>query len=207
MKTTRKTHISRSAAVVVPLAAVLALSACSSSSDKSTVGDVTYPTVTFSAPGPGISLGHDDQAIGATIPEPLHVGSIKPITADRVLGVEGDFGALEYKVNVIDPKTGVAESRITVGAGIWDPVIHGFVGETADDPAILAAEVWRPRGSRGRADFTVSTYSGNLLEPAEVELPDVARVHSRQGSNAVTSDGRYFVSWDDGLYGIRVVDL
>ncbi|MET0318501.1 MAG: hypothetical protein ABW188_16870, partial [Rhodococcus fascians] len=53
----------------------------------------------------------------------------------------------------------------------------------------------------------VSTYSGNLLEPKETSLPDVARVHSREGSNAVTSDGKYFVSWDDGLYGIRVVDL
>lgn len=67
--------------------------------------------------------------------------------------------------------------------------------------------MWRPRGSRGKADFTVSTYAGDLLKPDEIKLPDYARLHSRTGSHAVTSDGRYFVSWDDGLYGLRVIDL
>ncbi|EME15471.1 hypothetical protein [Rhodococcus triatomae] len=208
MSTSRSRRLSRSAAVAVSLAATLAIAGCSSSGDDdASNGEVTYPTVPFTAPTDGISLGHDDQEIGDTIPEPVHVGEIDPITSTDLLVVAGGFGKLELGVNAIDPTTGVAGSRFVVGPGIWDPVIHGFVGDTPDDPAVLAAEVWRPRGSRGAADFTVSTYSGNLLEPSEAMLPDYARVHSRPGSNAVTSDGRYFVTWDDGLYGVRVVDL
>ncbi|MGW0174090.1 hypothetical protein ACWDUM_09595 [Rhodococcus sp. NPDC003322] len=198
----------RSAALVaVPLAATLAIAGCSSPDDDASSGEVTYPSVPFTAPGEGVSLGHEDQEIGDAIPEPLHVGVIEPIRSTELLAVAGGFGKLELGVNAIDPVTGVAGSRFVVGPGIWDPVIHGFVGETPDDPAVLAAEVWRPRGSRGAADFTVSTYSGNLLEPSEALLPDYARVHSRPGSSAVTSDGKYFVTWDDGLYGVRVVDL
>lgn len=197
--------------VAAPLAALLAVTSCSSSSDDTedaaSSTDVTYPNVDFTAPGDGIGLGTEDQEITGEIPEPLHVGEITPIGADQILGIEGGFGKLEMTVNAIDPASGDITTRVTVGPGIWDPVVHGFVGETPSDPAVLAAEVWRPRGSRGAADFVVSTYSGNLLEPKEAVLPDVARVHSREGSNAVTSDGKYFVSWDDGLYGIRVVDL
>lgn len=197
--------------VAAPLAALLAVTSCSSSNDdtedSASSTDVTYPSVDFTAPGDGIGLGTEDQEITGEIPEPLHVGEITPIGADQILGIEGGFGKLEMTVNAIDPASGDITARVTVGPGIWDPVVHGFVGETPSDPAVLAAEVWRPRGSRGAADFVVSTYSGNLLEPKEAVLPDVARVHSREGSNAVTSDGKYFVSWDDGLYGIRVVDL
>ncbi|MGW4479962.1 hypothetical protein [Rhodococcus triatomae] len=206
MRTSRAKHLSRSAAVALPLVATLAVAGCSSS-DDSAAGEVTYPTVPFTAPGEGISLGHDDQEIGDTIPEPVHVGEIDPIKSTDLLVVAGGFGKLELGVNALDPATGVAGSRFVVGPGIWDPVIHGFVGESPSDPAVLAAEVWRPRGSRGAATFAVSTYSGNLLEPSEAVLPDYARVHSRPGSNAVTSDGKYFVTWDDGLYGVRVVDL
>lgn len=206
--TSRSRRLVRPAAAVVPLALLVTLAGCGSSGDDAnTAGDVTYPTVEFSTPGEGISLGHDDQEIGDTIPETVHVGEIEPIKSTDLIAVAGGFGKLELGVNALDPVTGVAGSRFVVGPGIWDPVIHGFVGETPADPAVLAAEVWRPRGSRGAADFTVSTYSGNLLEPAEVLLPDYARVHSRPGSNAVTSDGKYFVTWDDGLYGVRVVDL
>ncbi|MGV9822927.1 hypothetical protein [Nocardia xishanensis] len=196
----------RTAAVLAaPLAVLLTTTACSSDSASSTV--VTYPTVEFGTPGPGIGLGEQDQRISGQFPEPLHVGTITPIGIDQILGIEGESGSLEKTVNAIDPASGKITTRVVVGPGIWDPVVHGFVGKTPNEPAVIAAEVWRPRGSRGRADFTISTYSGNLLEPAEVKLPDVARVHSREGSHAVTSDGRYFVTWDDGLYGVRVVDL
>lgn len=197
----------KAAVLAAPLAVLLAATACSSGSDSDSSTEVTYPTVEFGTPGPGVGLGADDQAITGQFPEPLHVGTITPIGADQILGLEGGFGSLEKTVNAIDPASGKITTRVVVGPGIWDSVVHGFVGKTPGDPAVLAAEVWRPRGSRGQADFTVSTYSGNLLEPAEVKLPDVARVHSRPGSHAVTSDGKYFVTWDDGLYGIRVVDL
>ncbi|MFD3810301.1 hypothetical protein [Rhodococcus sp. NPDC058639] len=200
-------RIPRTAAIAVPLAAALVLTGCSSDDESPAAGEVTYPTVPFTTPGEGIGLGHEDQEIGSTFPEPVHVSEIVPMKSTELLAVGGGFGKLELGVNTLDPVTGVAGNRFVVGPGIWDPVIHGFVGETPDDPAVLAAEVWRPRGSRGAADFTVSTYSGNLLEPSEVMLPDYARVHSRPGSNAVTSDGKYFVTWDDGLYGVRVVDL
>lgn len=199
---------SRAIAVTVPIALALSLAACSGDDDTSSAaaGEVTYPTVPYTTPGEGISLGHDDQEIGDTIPEPVHVSEIVPAKSTDLFAVISG-GGLELGVNILDPATGVAGSRIVVGPGIWDPVIHGFVGDSPSDPAIIAAEVWRPRGSRGAADFTVTTYSGDLLEPDEIELPDYARVHSRPGSNAVTSDGKYFVSWDDGLYGVRVVDL
>ncbi|WP_072804234.1 hypothetical protein [Rhodococcoides yunnanense] len=204
-------HSRRAAIAAAPLAALMAFTACSSSNedteDSASSTDVVYPSVEFTAPGEGIGLGEEDQEITGEIPEPVHVGEITPIRADQILGIEGGFGKLELTVDAIDPATGEVTTRVVVGPGIWDPVIHGFVGDSSSDPAVLAAEVWRPRGSRGAADFTVSTYSGNLLEPKEAVLPDVARIHSREGSNAVTSDGKYFVSWDDGLYGIRVVDL
>ena len=98
----RTRKLARPAVAVIPLTVVLALAGCSSSDndEPSSAGDVTYPTVPFTAPGEGISLGHDDQEIGDTIPEPLHVGSITPIAADRLLGVEGGFGQLELSVNV-----------------------------------------------------------------------------------------------------------
>ena len=197
----------RSAAVLVPVTALVVLTGCGSNDDEpSSSGEVTYQTVPVIPPEDGITVGSEDQEIGE-IPEKVYTNEIDPIGPNELLAVAGGFGKLELGVNVIDPVTGVAGSRIVVGPGIWDPVIHGFVGEQSSDPAVLAAEVWRPRGSRGAADFTVTTYSGNLIEPDEVLLPDYARVHSRPGSNAVTSDGRYFVTWDDGLYGIRVVDL
>ncbi|MBF0663125.1 hypothetical protein [Rhodococcus sp. (in: high G+C Gram-positive bacteria)] len=200
-------RIPRTAAIAVPLAAAIVLTGCSSGDDESpAAGEVTYPTVPFTTPGEGIGLGSEDQEIGSTFPEPVHVSEIEPIKSTDLLAV-GDGYGLEIGLNALDPVTGVAATRFVVGPGIWDPVIHGFVGETPADPAVIAAEVWRPRGSRGAADFTVSTYSGNLLEPSEALLPDYARVHSRPGSNAVTSDGKYFVTWDDGLYGVRVVDL
>jgi hypothetical protein len=205
MNSARTKRLSRSAAVAIPLAAALVLTGCSSNDDAAVDGEVTYPTVPVIPPGEGISLGHDDQEIGDTIPEPVHVGDIEPIKATDLLAVVNT--GLEVELNALDPATGVAGDRFVVGPGIWSPVIHGFVGETSSDPAVLAAEVWRPRGSRGTAEFTVSTYSGNLLEPSEILLPDYARAHSREGSSAVTSDGRFFVTWDDGLYGVRIVDL
>ncbi|UYP19133.1 hypothetical protein OED52_00605 [Rhodococcus sp. Z13] len=201
---------SRAVAATVPLALALSLAACSSDDDSTSSaasGEVTYPTVPYTTPGEGISLGHDDQEIGDTIPEPVHVSEIEPASEQDLFAVLRTPGGLEIGVNILDPVTGVAGSRIVVGPGIWSPVIHGFVGESSSDPAVIAGEVWRPRGSRGQADFTVTTYSGDLLDPAEIELPDYARLHSRNGSSAVTSDGKYFVSWDDGLYGVRVVDL
>ena len=137
---------SRMVAATVPLALALSLTACSSDDESSAAaGEVTYPTVPYTTPGEGISLGHDDQEIGDTIPEPLHVSEIQPANENELLAVIGG-SQLELGVNIIDPVTGVAAGRVVVGPGIWDPVIHGFVGETTSDPAVLAAEVWRPRG-------------------------------------------------------------
>jgi hypothetical protein len=139
------------------------------------------------------------------IPQELHLGEINPITAADIVII--DDGDLEYSMQVIDPNTGTAKTKIITGPGIAGPVIHPFVGETSDDPAVLAAEVWRPRGSRGAAEFVISTYSGTLLEPRELLMADDTRLHSSAGSSVVTDDGNYFVSWDDALYGVRVFDL
>jgi hypothetical protein len=170
-------------------------------------GVVELPVQEWSHVDENTTLGDSDETIPSSddIPQGLHVGKIDPITEDDIV-IIGD-GGLEYSMQVVDPATGTAKTKIVTGPGIWDPVIHPFVGKTPDDPAVLAAEVWRPRGSRGAADYTISTYSGTMLEPKELLMPDYTRLHSRWGSSIVTDDGRYFVSWDDALYGVRVFDL
>ncbi len=45
------------------------------------------PTVPYTTPGEGISLGHDDQEIGDTIPEPVHVSEIQPASENDLLAV------------------------------------------------------------------------------------------------------------------------
>jgi hypothetical protein len=140
------------------------------------------------------------------IPQKLHQGKIEPITAaDIVIVAEG---SLEISLQVIDPATGAAKTKIVTGPGIGGGAMaHPLVGATPDDPAVIAAEVWRPRGSRGAAEFTISTYSGTLLEPQELSMADDTRLHSGAGSSGVTDDGRYFVAWDVALFGVRVFDL
>ncbi len=205
----------RAAALAAPMVAVVLSTGCTGDDEPAgsaaaaapAAGEPTFSPPPYTTPGEGISLGANDQEIGDTIPEPLHVSEIPPVPADRMVTRESGAGGLEYVWDVVDPATGVVESRIATGPGIWDPVVHAFVTESSDEPAVLAAEVWRPRGNRGQADFVVSRYSGDLLDPQEIELPDTARVHSRDGSHAVTADREYFVTWDDGMYGLRVVDL
>lgn len=215
MNRTSRTRLRRIGVATLPVSLLFALSACTSSDDaagtpaasKTPDGYVSLPPQAYSSPDADTALGASDEPLPTTIPEKLHVGTVTPITKDDLVTEPGGFGQLELGLQVLDPTTGKTHSRIVVGPGIWDAVVHAFIGTKATDPAVLAGEVWRPRGSRGKATYTVSTYSGNLLDPDEAQLPDYARLHSRAGSHAVTSDGRYFVSWDDALYGIRVVDL
>nr|WSX75709.1 hypothetical protein OH826_18700 [Streptomyces sp. NBC_00899] len=215
MNPTSRTRLRALRVAAPPLALALALTACTSSSHdgdatKKTAppeGVVSYQPQAWSPADSTTALGSKDETIPSVIPEKLHVGAITPITKNDLVTLPGGFGSLEDGLQVLDPTTGATHSRIVVGPGIWEPVVHAFIGAKPSDPAVLAGEVWRPRGSRGKADFTVSTYAGDLLKPDEIKLPDYARLHSRTGSHAVTSDGRYFVSWDDGLYGLRVIDL
>lgn len=194
----------------------IALAGCTATSAAETpdaeptgvpAGVVDHPEQEWFETDETTTLGSSDEAIPSEeeIPQQLHVGEIEPIGSDQIVIMAG--GGLELSAQAVDPATGDVTTNFTVGPGIWDPVVHAFVGESADDPALLAAEVWRPRGSRGAADFTISTYSGTLLEPDEILMPDYVRVHSRWGSSAVTDDKEYFVFWDDGLYGPRVFDL
>ncbi|WP_114423408.1 hypothetical protein [Nocardioides houyundeii] len=206
-------RLSRAALTGLLLPAALALSACTGAAGEDEEpepegpGAVEFTPPPYTEPGPDVVLGTaHPSALPTEIPEKLHVSKIDPISADEIVILDGD-GGLEVPLHVIDPATGESTARMVVGPGIWDAVIHPFVGESPDDPALLAAEVWRPRGSRGAADFTVSTYAGDLLEPDEILMPDYTRAHSRPGSSAVSTDGRYFVFWDDGLFGPRVYDL
>jgi hypothetical protein len=209
-------------AIALPLAVLLPLTGCTAfpaSSPEATdsaaggeagvpAGVVEHRDQPWTPADETTTLGSSDEELPPEdeIPQGLHVGTIDPISAEEMVILDGS-GSLEIPMQVIDPATGAATARIVSGPGIWNPVIHPFVGETADDPAVLAAEVWRPRGSRGAADFTISTYAGDLLEPDEIVMPDYVRPHSRWGSSVVTDDGRYFVFWDDALYGPRVFDL
>ena len=163
----------RAVAATVPLALALSLAACSSDDDSSSTaaGEVSYPTVPYTTPGEGISLGHDDQEIGDTIPEPVHVSEIQPASENDLLAVLRTPGGLEIGVNVLDPVTGVAGSRIVVGPGIWDPVIHGFVGESSSDPAVRAARPTSPSPPT-RATCSSRTRSNCPTTPARTRVPD-----------------------------------
>ena len=200
---------------VVLLGTTVALTGCIATagasegeSKEKPAGYVELPDQPWTHADEDTPLGGEDEEIPSAdaIPEKLHVSKIDPIGEDEIL-LMGEGWGLEISSQVIDPATGEATAKFTTGPGIWDPVIHAFVGEDPDDPAVLAQEVWRPRGSRGAAEFTISTYSGDLLTPDEIVMPDYTRSHSRWGSSDLTQDGRYLVFWDDALYGPRVYDL
>lgn len=205
------------AATSLTTVAVLGLSACSSSSDDGGEEfdvangiDTTYdfpnvPTVKEVPEGGG--LGTEEQEIGEVGDElnTPSVGKVTPIDPDWMITVESKDNEAIY--SAIDPETGKIMTRITTGHAIWDDVVHVFTTDNADDPQATAFEVWAPRGSRGQSDYTVSTYSGNLLDPQEINLPKHVRFHSREGSHTIAGGGKYLVSWDDQLVGVRVVDL
>jgi hypothetical protein len=205
------------AATSLTAVTVLALAGCSSSSDDDAEEfdvangiDTTYefpnvPTVKDVPEGGG--LGAEEQEIGEVGDElnTPSVGKVTPINPDWMITVESKDNEAIY--SAIDPETGKIMTRITTGHAIWDDVVHVFTTENADDPQATAFEVWAPRGSRGQSDYTVSTYSGNLLDPQEINLPKHVRFHSREGSHTIAGSGKYLVSWDDQLVGVRVVDL
>ena len=110
-------RIPRTAAIAVPLAAAIVLTGCSSGDDESpAAGEVTYPTVPFTTPGEGIGLGSEDQEIGSTFPEPVHVSEIEPIKSTELLAV-GDGYGLEIGLNALDPVTGVATAVLPSTGG------------------------------------------------------------------------------------------
>ncbi len=197
----------RTAVVALVLASTALLAGCTATADPDDPTPTSAPDDVPVNPDGNLAVDDPDEEVPSAdgIPQELHQAQIEPITATDIVLV--DDGDLEYSLQVVDPATGAAKTKIVTGPGIDGPVIHPFVGESSDDPAVLAAEVWRPRGSRGAAEFTISTYSGTLLEPRELALAENTRLHSSPGSSAVTDDGAYFVAWDDGLYGVRVFDL
>lgn len=208
----------RLAGLSIATATALMLVGCSSGSDTTETVDefdvangvaTTYefpnvPEVT--APPSNAALGDDDQELGGVGSDPNrpYTAAVTPISADWMITTERKDNETVYAA--FDPVDGVVKTRITTGHAIWDDVVHVFTTDDASEPQAVAFEVWAPRGSRGQSDFTVSTYSGNLLEPAEVLLPRHVRFHSREGSHTI-SQGRYLASWDDQLFGPRVVDL
>ena len=88
-------------------------------------------------------------------------------------------------------------------------LIHGFVGDSAEDPAVLAARGVPPPRFPRRSRF----HGQHLLrKPAGTSRgADVFRTSHTyvlpSGWNAVTSDGKFFVTWDNSLYGVDAVDL
>lgn len=215
------THRRSLTAVSASLATVTALilGSCSSSSsddDGSSEFDVAngiettfefpnVPTVKDTPEGGGLET--EDQAVGQ-IGDELNTPSVGKVTPiDPTWMITNESLDNESVYDAIDPATGKIMTRITTGHAIWEDIVHVFSTDNADDPQAVAFEKWSPRGSRGESDFTVSTYSGNLLEPAEVNLPRHVRFHSRAGSHTLAGGGKYLVSWDDQLVGVRVVDL
>ncbi|WP_194860770.1 hypothetical protein [Dietzia sp. SYD-A1] len=208
----------RLAGLSAATAAVLLLVGCSPGSDGGDDGEfdvangvaTTYefpnvPAVT--APPANATLGDEDQELGEVGADPNipYTAEVTPIGADWMIAAEWRDDETVWAA--FDPADGVVKTRITTGHGIWDDVVHLFTTDTPADPQAVAFEVWTPRGSRGQADYTVSTYSGNLLEPDEVLLPRHVRFHSREGSHTISGAGRFMTSWDDQLFGPRVVDL
>ncbi|MDX6739547.1 hypothetical protein [Actinocorallia sp. A-T 12471] len=195
--------------VSVSMALAVTLTACSSDSDKEASPKPTSPfrTQPYTAPDANTGIGPTDQALPTQIPEPIHVSELKPIGADQVVIAEAGWGSLTTNLNVFDPKTGKLIQTVTSANTNWDLTPTVFAGEHPGLPYILGHEVWRPRGWRGKADYTLTWYEGDATKPAEVVLPEETRTHGRHSSNAVTPDGKYWVTWDDMLFGIRVVDL
>lgn len=217
MKTmTQRRSFAVAAATVVT---ALTITGCSSSSSDDDGGeefdvangiDTTYefPNVPeVVEPPEGAGIGTEEQEIGEVGDEinTPSVSKVTPIDPDWMITSESRDAETVY--DAIDPETGEIKTRITTGHAIWSDVVHVFTTDNADDPQATAFEVWRPRGSRGAADITISTYSGNLLEPDEINLPKHVRFHSREGSHTIAGGGKYMVSWDDQLVGVRVVDL
>lgn len=197
------------AATLVAAAAVLA-TACGSNStadgeaDRGALAD--NPAVV--APPAGTAMGDQDSAIPVTIPEPIYHGSIAPFGEDVVIAREGGgFGSLTVMWDAIDPATGEVIARIEAGPGETAPVATAFVENDKGLPNILASEIWRPRGKRGAADFTLTWYEGDMHAPEELEMPIDTRIHGIANSYAVTDDGKYWIAFDDAFYGPRVVDL
>ena len=129
----------RAVAATVPLALALSLAACSSDDDSASsaaAGEVSYPTVPYTTPGEGISLGHDDQEIGDTIPEPVHVSEIQPASENDLLAVLRTPGGLEIGVNVLDPVTGV----VVKGQEQQDQ----YYAREADKPEVTVLNVTLP---------------------------------------------------------------
>lgn len=208
----------RLAGVSAATAAVLTLVGCSSGagdpgSDEFDVANGVATTYEFAnvpeitVPPSNAGLGDQDQELGEVGGDPNipYTAEVTPIGEDWMIAAESRDNETVWAA--FDPADGVVRTRITTGQAIWNDVVHVFTTDTPSDPQALAFEVWKPRGSRGQADYTVSTYSGNLLEPAEVRLPRHVRFHSREGSHTVSGSGRFLTSWDDQLFGPRVVDL
>lgn len=167
---------------------------------------VTSTGLPYTTPGAGTALGSSGEPVPTKIPEAAHVGTIPAITADQLLVTE-DHGGQTLGIHVIDPKTGKTVSTVDSASVNFWAVDFGIVGTHAGLPRILAAEDWRPRGMRGKADHVLTSYSGGLVDPSEIKLPDDTRLHAQTESAALTSDGRFFVAWDDAVFGLRVVDL
>lgn len=212
----------RKSLMAATMAAALVVTSCSddgdgdSSAEGSEDFDVAdgietsydFPNVPEGGPpADAATLGDEDQEIGEVGEDPNlpYTSDVVPIEPGWMVAAEGKDQETVY--NAFDPETGEVHTRIVTGNAIWDNVVHVFSTEDASEPQATAFEVWKPRGSRGQADYTVSTYSGDLLEPEEVNLPKHVRFHSREGSHTITQNGKYMASWDDQLFGIRVVDL
>jgi hypothetical protein len=203
-----KPRVASLAAALGSVVLASSLAACSGDSSPSASSSPTFsPSYAgYTTPGADTALGASDEPIPTKIPEALHVGTIPPITADQVMLGEGT-GWSTSAVVIVDPKTGKIVSTIGTASNDWDAIPTAFVGTNPWLPYVLGAEVWHTRGTRGKAEYTLSYYSGTLTDVPEIDLPDDTRMHARVGSKVVTSDGRYFVTWDDLLYGVRVVDL
>ncbi|MEU6259549.1 hypothetical protein [Streptomyces sp. NPDC047043] len=212
MNRDRHTPRRAASASALVLSLALATTACTGDGGQSkpkaspSPSYVTSTGLPYSSPTPGTALGTQDEAVPTKVPEAVHLGSVPAITADQLLVTE-DHGAQTLGIHVVDPKTGKTVSSIDSASVNFWAVNFGIVGRHDGLPTVLAAEDWRPRGMRGKADHVLSFYSGDLLHPAEIKLPDDTRLHAQTQSASLTRDGRYFVAWDDAVFGLRVVDL
>ncbi|MFJ9631812.1 hypothetical protein ACIRU8_29350 [Streptomyces sp. NPDC101175] len=210
---TARGRIVRRAGTAASLLLLVSTAACtghhdakSGASSASQTPYVTSSGLPYTTPSAGTALGSTGEPIPTKIPESAHVGTVPAITADQLLVTE-DHGGQTLGIHVIDPKTGRTVSTVDSASVNFWAVDFGIVGTHAGLPSILAAEDWRPRGTRGKADHVLTSYSGDLLNPSEIKLPDDTRLHAQNESAALTSDGRFFVAWDDAVFGLRVVDL
>src|SRR3712207_9531540 len=116
------------------------LAGCTATADPANPPPSNAPYEAPQNPDGNPAVDDPDEEIPSAdgIPQELGQAKIEPITASDIVLL--DEGGLEYSMQVIDPATGTAKTKIVTGPGIGGPSIQPLQGETAGVPAMPASQ-------------------------------------------------------------------